>query len=148
MSWSIVFALPKQLRTMLSAAPALGGVQVTTGPRRTPAGSKELAVQELRAPVSRPVTGGTRREEGSFVLRAYWEVTGAGEDAIDAVRDEVDAILEAASDVIEADYTLGGLVLFCDVTDVAEDDQALLTDGRTFTAHMTVSFTADVDPGA
>lgn len=150
MTYSVVFALPKQLRTMLTASVALAGVHVTTGPRRTPAGAKELAVQEMRAPASRPNTGGSRREQGSFVLRAYCEASGAGEDAIDAARDDCSAILEAASDVLYADPTLGGYVRFCDVTEVAEDDQGLLEQPslHTFTAHLSVSFTADVNPGA
>lgn len=150
MSYSIVFKLPKQLRTMLEADSALGalGVHILTGPRRTVSGAKELAVQEVRSPAGRAVTGGTRREDGSFLLRAYVEVTGAGEDAIDAARDDCDAVLSAAAKVLNTDPTLGGLVLFCDVTEVAEDDQSLTTDGHTFTAHLAVSFKADVNPGA
>ena len=133
---------------MLAPATGLDDVQVTTGPRATPAGARQLAVQELRATAERPVTGGIRREEGSFVLRAYWELSGAGEEGIDAVRDEVDAILHAACDVLEADRTLGGLVRWSDVEEIAEDDQALTTDGHTYTAHVRVSFIADVTPGA
>lgn len=148
MSYSVVFALPRQLRAMLESWPELEGVTILTGPRRTAAGSRELAVQEMRASAKRPVTGGIRREQGGFVLRCYVEAAGAGEDAIDAAREAADAILDAASDVLESDYTLGGLVRFCDVVEVAEDDQALTTEVRTFTAHLSVSFTADVQPGA
>ena len=142
MTYSVVFALPPQLRTMLTADSALTAldVHVTTGPRRTPAGAKELAVQEMRAPASRPITGGIRREKGSFVLRAYCEAAGAGEDSIDAARADASAILEAASDVLEADPTIGDIVRFCDVVEVVEDDQSISEQPslHTFTAHIQI----------
>jgi len=145
-TYSVVFSLPRALRTLFTAG--LTGVQVLSGPRTTPAGSKELALQEFRATAGRPVTGGMRRETGSFVLRVYVEVKGAGEDAIDDARDAADAVLHAAADVLEANPTISGLALFCDVSEIAEDDQSLIKDGHTFTAHATVTFTADVNPGA
>ena len=148
MAYSVVFTLPGELRDLLTSAPPLDGVHILTAPRRTAAGAAELAVQEMRATQSRPVTGGWRRESGSFVLRAYAEVRGAGEDAIDAARTKVDGVLAAASGVLEGDCTLGGIVLHCDISEIAEDDQSLTTDGHTFTAHATVTFRADVNPGA
>lgn len=150
MTYSIVFSLPAVVRTLLQDSAALANVEVLTGPRRFQGGKQSLAVQSVRATTSRPITGGWRREDGSFTLYGHAEVRGAGEDAIDEARDAVSELLQAASDALEADYTLGGLVLHCDVTEIAEDDQSL-TDapaGHTFTAHLTVGFTADIDPGA
>ena len=147
MAYSIVFSLPPAVRTLMEDAATLAGVNVLTGPRVITAGGKSLAVQDIRATASRPITGGYRREEGTFNLRVYVEVKGAGEDAIDAARTDADAVLHAACDVLEADPTVGGILRLCDVTEIAEDDQALIADGHTFAAHAAVSFTADVMPG-
>lgn len=145
MSYSIVFALPPAVRVAMAA---LTDVAVMTGPRQIPAGGNQLAVQEMRASAARPLTGGWRRETGSFVLRTYVEVKGAGEAAIDAARTAADDVLHRACDILEADKTIGGVVRFCDVEEIAEDDQSFTDHGHAFAAHATISFTADVDPGA
>ena len=147
MAYSVVFTLPPIVRVLLAANTDLANVEILTGPRRVKAGADALAIQDMRATHARVVTGGWRRESGSFIVRAHVEVSGAGEDAIDAARERADALLGFAADVLEADCTLGGVLLSCDVTEVAEDDQAAPQNQHEFTAHMTVSFTADVQPG-
>jgi flavin-binding protein dodecin len=150
MAYSVVFTLPSVIRQLLQDSSDLAGVEILTGPRQITGGKPSLAAQNFRATASRPITGGYRREAGTFMVYAHVEVSGAGEDAIDAARASVDGLLDAVSDVLDADYTIDGNVLHCDVTEVAEDDQGV-TDapaGHTFTAHVTVSFTADVRPGA
>lgn len=150
MTYSVVFSIPPAVRDLLAASTDtdLEGVAVLTGPRRVAAGQDSLAVQDCRASANRAVTGGYRRESGSFTLRAHVEVRGAGEDAIDAARERCDAILAAACAELEGDSTLDGITLFCDVTEVAEDDQSTTDTIHEFTAHAVVSFTADVQPGA
>lgn len=148
MSWSTCFLVQAAVRDILVDAGTLTDVDIRTGPRPLKAGAKNLAVADPRVTASRPTTGGSRREKGTFALIVHVELTGSGEGAIDGAREAADDVLSRAAGVLEAQYTVDGLVLTCDVTEVAEDDQSLTTDGHTYTAHATVSFTADVYPGA
>jgi hypothetical protein len=155
MAHSIVFSLPAALRTLLEArlvTDALDGT-VLTGPRLLAAGTDGVAIQDVRASTGRPITGGYRREEGTVVCRVYCEVTGAGEDAIDDARERADLYVDAISTAIDptaGDNTIGGTVRFCDITEIAEDDQTVTDQppGHSFACRVTISFTADVQPGA
>ena len=155
MAHSVVFDLPAAVRTLLAARFVVDGldVEVMTGPRRLAAGAKAVAIQDVRATMTRPITGGYRREEGTFNCRVYVEATGAGETAIDAARNAADDIVASISKAIneeDGDGTLGGFVRYCDVTEIAEDDQTVTDQppGHSFACRVTISFTADVLPGA
>lgn len=154
MAHSVVFTLPQELRDLLVSRLSVDHLsgEVLTGPRRLAAGTDGIAIQEPRVTTGRPITGGYRREEGTVVCRVLVEVPGAGEDAIDDAREQADRYVDAISTAIDptaGDNTIGGTVRFCDITEIAEDDQSLSENppGHVFACRVTISFTADVLPG-
>jgi hypothetical protein len=143
------------MRTLLVARFAVDNLpgEVLTGPRRIPAGVTGVAVQDARVTASRPITGGIRREEGTFNCRVFVESPGAGEDAIDEARDVADDYLASIWKAIskdDGDNTIGGTVRFCDFGELAEDDQSVTDQppGHTFACHVAITYTADVNAGA
>jgi hypothetical protein len=139
-SFSVVFGLPKAFRTLLSSATGLTGVTVVTGPRDAGHGDV-LAIQNPEA-AGDYAAFGEREEDGRIIILVDVESTATNEAGIDAARDNADDLCGHVAAAIHADPTLGGLLMWAKVAEVAEQDNYLSTKGHGYTARLTVTFKA------
>lgn len=156
-AFTVAGRIQAAVRDQLEVWGALSGVEVATGPRRKSVG-EGITISRPRA--TSTYHGAWRSETGTFVVVVDAFRQGAGESAIDTVRERVDAL---AAEVVAAlslseqtggDLTLGGLVLSVgDTVEVEEldnylEDERQRLKGHGYTLGLTFTYTARITGGS